>query len=179
MPVDFAEHHVAGEDHHLGGRLAFVGDRQRVARFVEAQAADQPAAVEVAAVGHAGVQAVAHQVVDLVDVDRPGEHARQQPALRCRSRVPAIRSATSRGSSDQSSRSTSAISPSVMNRWRKQFVVGHVRQVQVFDRMAERPVADVVQQRGRQEPLGIRRDRSSRRIVRPRRADARNSSATW
>ena len=75
VPIDFAEHHVAGEDHHLGGRLAFVGDRQRVARFVQAQAADEPAAVEVLAVGNAGVQAVAHQVVDFVDVDRPGEHA--------------------------------------------------------------------------------------------------------
>ena len=42
VPVDFAEHHVAGEDHHLGRRLSLVGDRQAIARFVEAEALDQP-----------------------------------------------------------------------------------------------------------------------------------------
>ena len=70
VPIDFAEHHVAGEDHQLGRRLAFVGDRQAVARLVQAEAADQPLLVEIPAVGHAGVQAVAEEVVHLVDVDR-------------------------------------------------------------------------------------------------------------
>ena len=78
MPIDFAEHHVAGEDHHFGRGLSLVGDGQCVAGFVEAEAADEPSAIEVAAVGHAGVQAVAHQVVDLVDVERPGEQRREK-----------------------------------------------------------------------------------------------------
>ena len=75
VPIDFAEHHVASEDHHFGGCFAFVRDRQRVAGFVEAQAADQPAAVEMLTVGNAGVEAVAHQVVDFVDVDGTGQDA--------------------------------------------------------------------------------------------------------
>ena len=82
VPVDFAEHHVPGKHHHLGGRAALVGDRQAVARFVDAQAADQPLLVEVPAVGDARMQAVAHEVVHLVDVDGAGEHAGEQARLR-------------------------------------------------------------------------------------------------
>ena len=37
----------------------------------------------------------------------------------------------------------------------EQLVAGHARQVDVFDRMAERPVAQVVQQRGGNERLGL------------------------
>ena len=84
VPVDFAEHYVAGEDHQLGGRFAFVGDGECVAGFVEAQAADEAEAIEVLAVGHAGVEAVAHQVVDLVDVDWAGKDAAEQAVRRRR-----------------------------------------------------------------------------------------------
>ncbi len=37
----------------------------------------------------------------------------------------------------------------------EQFVVGDVGELQVFDRMAEGPVADVVEQGGDQESLGV------------------------
>ena len=84
VPIDLAEHDVAGEDHQFGGRLALVGDRQPVARLVQAQAAHQPLLVEVPAVGHARVQAVAVEIVHLVDVDRPGEHAGEDSAGRGR-----------------------------------------------------------------------------------------------
>ena len=167
MPIHFAEHHVAGEDHHLGGRLALVGDRQPVARFVQAQAADQPPAVEMPAVGHAGVQAVAHQVVDLVDVDRPGEHAAKN-----RVALPSARLA-----GDQRRQRLRLESPIVAQHV-GHFAVddeplrascswsGNLRQAQVFDRMAERPVADVVQQRRREQQLGIvRRDGGGEPLV--------------
>ena len=78
VPIHFAEHDVAGEDHHFGGGFAFVGDRERVAGFVEAQAADEPAAIEVLTVRHAGVEAVARQVVDFVDVDRARKNAAEE-----------------------------------------------------------------------------------------------------
>ena len=81
-----------------------------VARFVEAQAADQPPAVEVAAVGHAGVQAVAHQVIDFVDVDRPGQHAAKN-SLRAVVGFAGNQRRRRRADRDcQSSRSTSATS---------------------------------------------------------------------
>src|SRR5690606_28336303 len=78
VPIDLAEHHIAGEDHHLGGGLSLVGNRQRIARLVEAEALNQTRLVEVPAVGDAGVEAIAHQIVHLVDVDRAREHASQQ-----------------------------------------------------------------------------------------------------
>ena len=77
VPVDFAEHHVPREDHHFGRRAAFVGDRQPVAGLVQAQAANQTLLVEIAAVGNSGVQAVPHQVIHLVGVDRPRQQAVQ------------------------------------------------------------------------------------------------------
>ena len=70
MPIHLAEHDVAGEDHHLGRGFTFVGNRQTVSRLVQAQATNQPTPVEMPSIRHAGVQAIAHQVVDLVDVDR-------------------------------------------------------------------------------------------------------------
>src|SRR5215212_8171581 len=79
MPIDLAEHDIAGEDHHLGCGFSFVGDRQSIADFVETKAADQPRAVEVLAVGNARVQAVTHQVIDFVDVNRAGENATEDP----------------------------------------------------------------------------------------------------
>ena len=84
VPIHFAEHDVAGKDHHFGGGLALVGDGQGVAGFVEAEAADEPAAVEVLAVGNAGVEAVAHQIVDFVDIDRAGKDAAEDAVGRSR-----------------------------------------------------------------------------------------------
>ena len=167
VPIDFAEHHVAGEDHHLGGGLAFVGDRQRVARFVQAQAADQPAAVEVLAVGNAGVQAVAHQVIDLVDVDRPGEHAAEDARARDVCTLPDTRSATSRGfESPVVAQHVGHFALAMIARGELLRGPGRCGKLQVLDRMAERPVADVVQQRGGQEQLGIlRRDGGGESLV--------------
>ena len=42
VPVDFAEHHIAGKDHQLRGRAAFVSDRQAIAGTIQAEAAQQP-----------------------------------------------------------------------------------------------------------------------------------------
>ena len=59
MPIHFAEHHIPGENHEFGGGFAFVGDGQAVARLVQTQTAQQSLLIEVPAVWHAGVQAVA------------------------------------------------------------------------------------------------------------------------
>ena len=82
VPVDLAEHDVAGEHHQLGGGAALVGDGERRAGGVEAEACEQPLLVEVPAVRHAGVQAVAGQVVHLVNVDRPREQRAEDAAGR-------------------------------------------------------------------------------------------------
>ena len=73
MPVDLAEHHIAGEDHQFGRRPSLVGDRERLSRGIDAQTRQEAILVEVTAVGDAGVKAVAGEVVHLVDIDRPGE----------------------------------------------------------------------------------------------------------
>jgi len=69
VPVDFAEHDIAGEDHHLGGGFSFFGDGESVAGGVEAETLDQTGLIKIAAVRDAGVEAVAHEIVHLVDVD--------------------------------------------------------------------------------------------------------------
>ena len=73
VPVDFAEHHVPGKDHHLRRRFAFACDRQPRPRLVQAQTANQPQRVKVSAVRNTGVQAVPRQVIHLVDIDRSGK----------------------------------------------------------------------------------------------------------
>ena len=73
MPVDLAKHHIPGEDQHLGGRAALLGDGQRRAVLVEAEAGEQSLLVEMPAVRDSGVEAVAAEVVHLVDIDRPRE----------------------------------------------------------------------------------------------------------
>ena len=85
---------------------------QPVAGLVQAQAAQEPLLVEVPAVGHAGVQAVAEEVVHLVDVDRAGEHAGEDLARPASRGFSLSRATTSRGLMPQSCRSTSPISPS-------------------------------------------------------------------
>ena len=75
MPVNLAEHHVPRKDHHLGRGAPFVGDCQSIACLVEAERANQPLLVKVAAIRNARVQAVANQLVHFVDIDRPAEHA--------------------------------------------------------------------------------------------------------
>ena len=156
MPIDFAEHHVAGEDHHFGGGLAFFGDRQGIARLVQAKAADQPALIEIAAIGDAGVQAVAGEIIHLVDVDRPGEHAgqdsrhgvarlvRQQGHHVARIDAPVVAQRVGNFAFEQKTVG-------------EQFVGRHARQTDVFDRMAKRPMPQVVQQRGHDEQLGVGR----------------------
>ena len=154
VPIDLAEHHVAGKDHHLGGGSALVGDRQAVARLVQAQAADQPLLVEIAAVGHAGVQAVADQVVHLVDVDRPAEHALQDSLPRAarlagkqRGDVPRLQVPIVAQRVGQLPFQQKAVG--------EQLVRGHAGQSDVLDGVAERPVAQVVQQGGDEEGFGV------------------------
>ena len=161
VPVDLAEHDVAGEDHQFGGRLALVGDGQPVAGLVQAQAAQQPLLVEVPPVGHAGVQAVAEEIVHLVDVDRAGEHAgedlaggvagllAQQGDHVARIDVPIVPQHVG----------DLALQQEAVG---EQLVARHARQPDVFDRMAERPVAQVVQQRGGDEHLGVFRPNGPR-----------------
>ena len=78
MPVDFAEHYVPCKHHQLSRGAALGADRERVAGFVETEAANESGFVQVLAVRHAGVKAVAVKVVQLVDVDRPGEDRREE-----------------------------------------------------------------------------------------------------
>ena len=82
VPVDLAEHDVAGEHHEFGCGATLVGDRQARALLIEAQAGQQAIAVEVAAVGNARVEAVTGQVVHLVDVYWSGEERPQDPTGR-------------------------------------------------------------------------------------------------
>lgn len=165
MPVDFAEHHVAGEDHHFGRGLAFFGDRQRVAGRVQAQAADQTVLVEVATVGHAGMQAVAGQIVHLVDVDRTGKDAGQN----ARSGPPGL----VREQVDHVARIDLPLVaqcvgnvPFEQEAVGKQLVRGNAGQAHVFDRMAKRPVPQVVQQGRHDQQLGVgRHDRRGESLV--------------
>ncbi len=154
MPIHLAEHYVAGKDHHLGGRFSFVGDRQPVARLVQAQAGDESPAIEMPAVRNAGVQAVAHQIIDFVDVDRPGKHTAKNPLRavvgpagdqRCdgvRIEIPVVgQHVGDFAANDEPPREV--------------FVTWKLRKAQIFDRVAERPVADVVKKRGSEQQLGI------------------------
>ncbi len=121
---------------------------------IQAKAAQQPLLIEMPAVRHAGVQAVAEQVVHLVDVDRPGEHARQDPRGRVagllaqeghdlpRLHVPVVPQHVADLAFQQK-----AVG--------KQLVARHAGQLDVLDRMAKRPVAQVVQQGGGQKDLGV------------------------
>ena len=154
VPIDFAEHHVAGEDHQLGRRLALVGDRQAVAGPVQRKAADQPLLVEVPPVGHAGVQAVAEEVVHLVDVDRAGKHAGEDLAgavagllAQQRNHVAGIELPLLAQRIGHLAFQQKAVG--------EQLVRGHARQVDVFDGMAERPMAQVVQQGRDDQQLGV------------------------
>ena len=148
MPVDLAEHHVAGEDHHLGGGLPLVGDRQAVAGFVQAEALDQSRLIEVAAVRDAGVQTIAHEIVHLVDVDRPREHAPQQPAAAVGGLVGEHLDHVARLDVPLVAQHVGEF-PFEQKAVGEQLVAGDLPEADVFDRMAERPVAEVVEQRGR------------------------------
>ncbi len=154
MPIHFTEHHVAGKDHHLGRGLPLLGDGQPVPRGVQAQAADEPPLVEITAIRHAGVQAVAKQVVHLVDVDRTGQQARQQPALG----VPRL--AREQGH-DVAGLNRPVVAQRVGNlafqkkTVGKQLVLGHASELHVFDRVAKRPMSQVVQQGRGNEQLRI------------------------
>ena len=128
--------------------------RQAVAGLVQAQAAQQPLLVEVPPVGHARVQAVAVEIVHLVDVDRPGEHAGEDS-----------RGLVAGFFAQQGDHVAGIDAPIVPQHVAdlalqekavgEQLVARHAGQADVFDRMAERPVAQVVQQRRGTENFGI------------------------
>ena len=154
MPVDLAEHDVAGEDHEFRGRAALVGDRQRPAGGVEAERREQPLLVEVPAVGDAGMQAVAGEIVHLVDVDRSREQRLQDAG-----------GGIGGGARDQF-RHAGGSEPPVVGEHRghvtlrddgghQRLVPGQLRQPQVLDRVAVGPVAHVVQQRRGHERRGV------------------------
>ena len=50
VPIDLAEHHIAGKNHQFGGRAALVGECQAVAGAIQAKAAQQPLLIEMPAV---------------------------------------------------------------------------------------------------------------------------------
>ena len=166
VPIDLAEHDVAGEDHQFGGRLALVGDRQAVAGLVQAQAA------QAAAAGRSAGRRARR---------RAGCRGRGSPSCRCRSGRRACwrgfarpasrgfslsRATTSRGLMPQSCRSTSPISPSSRKLLANSSWLGTLGQADVFDRMAERPMAQVVQQGRGDEHLGVFRADGRRRTAR-------------
>ena len=154
MPVNLAEHHIARKDHHLGGRLALLGDGETIACLVQAQATDQAALIVIASVGNPGVKAVAHQIVELVDVDRPREHARQDP-FRGRGRrsgkevengvwldSPIFFETTTELTLHKEARG-------------EFFVPWNSIEPDILNRMAERPMADVVQESRDDKELGL------------------------
>ena len=112
------------------------------------------------------MQAVAGQVVHLVDVDRPGEHAGQEARFRI-----------ARFSRQQGHQVPGLNGPIVAQRVGdfafqqkavgEQLVLRHAGQPHVFDRVAKRPMAQVVQQRGDDKQLGVRRrnDRGKALVV--------------
>ena len=154
VPIHFAEHHVAGEDQQLGRGLAFLGDRQAVALPVQAKAADQPLLVEVSPVGHAGVKAVAEEIVHLVDVDRAGKHAGQQLAraiagllAQQRNHIAGVEPPLPAKRIGQVTLQEEAVGEQLMRR--------HAGQVNVFDGVAEGPVPQIVQQGRDDQQFGV------------------------
>ena len=150
VPVDLAEHDVAGEHHELRGGAGLGGDGQRRARLVEAEAGQQAFLVEVAAVRHAGVEAVPGEIVHLVDVDGPGEHRCQDPAGGvgrraldqagdpCRIEPPVPLEHPAGGTAGEQAAD-------------ERLVAGNLRQAHVLDGVAVGPVAHVVEQGGGRE----------------------------
>ena len=165
VPVDFAEHDVPGKDHHLGGRAPFVGNRQTVAGLVQTQAADQALLIEVLAVGNAGMKAVAKQVIHFVDVDRSRQHAMQDARL-CIARF------LGKKGDDLPRMDAPIVAQSVgdfafqQEAVGKQLVLWDADEVHVLDRMAERPVSEIMQERGSDEDFGIvNRNRIGKAVV--------------
>ena len=150
MPVDLAKHHIPGEDQHLGGRAALVGDGQRRAVLVEAEAGEQPLLVKMPAVRNAGVEAVAAEVVHLVDIDRPREQRVQNAARRVGGRAHDEGGHAGRIEAPRFGEHGGrfATGEDVVHEC---FVPGKPGQPHVFDRMAEGPVADVMHQRRHQK----------------------------
>ena len=82
VPIDLAKHHITRKDHQLGGSAPLVGDRQSRACFIEAQATKQPVFIEVTSVGYASVEAIASEVIHLVDIDWARQQRMQNPTGR-------------------------------------------------------------------------------------------------
>ena len=154
MPVDLAEHHIPGEDQHLGGRASLVGDGKRRALLVEAEAGEQSLLVEVSSVGHAGVEAVAAEVVHLVDIDRPREQRVQNPAGRIGGRVDDQGGHAGRIEAPRSGEHGGRFAPGE-NAVHERLVAWEAGHPHVLDRMAEGPVADVVHERRHQKRRGV------------------------
>ncbi len=154
VPVDLAEHDVAGEDHELGRRAALLRDGQRPARFVEAEARQQPLLIEMPAVGHARVEAVAGEIVHLVDVDRPREERTEQAAGGVGSGAGDEARDAGRGDPPFLLDARGKL-PSGEQRMHERFVPRQLREAHVFERMAKGPVADVVHERSDDECRGV------------------------
>jgi len=75
VPVNLAEHHVAGKDHHLASGATLLTDRDAVTRFINTKTAEYSLAIEMATVRETGMQAVTRQVVHLVDINRASDEA--------------------------------------------------------------------------------------------------------
>ncbi len=122
--------------------------------LIQAQTAQKPLLVEVPAVGHARVKAVAVEIIHFVDVDRAGQHARQDFGGR--------RAGFFAQQGDHVAGVDAPVVPQHVGDLAlqqktvgEQLVARHARQSEVLDRMAERPVAQIVQQRGGNERLGV------------------------
>ena len=156
MPIDFAEHHVAGKHHHFCCGSALIRNRQRITLLVQAQTANQPRLVEVPSVRNARVQTVSRQIVHFVDINRTRKQASQH------TRGNGVRLAL------QQRRHICRINAPVVSQdgcnlvphneaFRKRFVTRDASVSDVFQWVTKWPMPHIVQQRRDDEQFGIRR----------------------
>ncbi len=82
VPVDLAEHHGPRRHEHLGCGSTLLADAERPAVRPDAEARKEPFLVEMPTVRHSRVEAVAGEVVHLVDVDRPRQKRGEKQSRR-------------------------------------------------------------------------------------------------
>ena len=154
VPIDLAEHHVTGKDHQFSGRAPLVGDGERLPSGIDAETREQPILIEVTAIGDAGMEAVAGEIVHLVDIDRPGEEGVEEHPGRVG------------GGPVDEGRDPGWLEPPLRpedlggragpeDPADERLVAGELRQAHVFEGMAVGPVPDVVHEGGNDERCGV------------------------